>query len=70
MHRAIVIHVGILDYGGLPGDDTPYRLALASLRHFVDGLTVQSVRERMTEWPEGPGQVYLLPALVQAGEGV
>jgi hypothetical protein len=47
------------------GDMSPYEMALLSLKHFVNGLTVEKIRQGAIGFPEGKGEFYLLPALVE-----
>lgn len=39
----------------------------AALQHFVDNLTEGQVVEGIVTWPEGPGDAFLLPVLVENG---
>jgi hypothetical protein len=46
-------------------DMSPYEAALLSLRHYVSELTPQKIRDGAVDFPDGEGEYYLLPALVE-----
>jgi len=51
-----------------PGDISPIQALRLSVQHYVENITDAQLEKGIMDIPEGDGDLYLLPALVEKGK--
>jgi hypothetical protein len=66
MDRALVVVAGVVESASV--EERNYMLRL-SLQHFAENITDEQIGKGIVEWPEGEGEMYLLPTRIANAAG-